>query len=300
MASRLWIIVLLTLCVPSVIAHTNGEHVAFEIPDFEETGEVFPIGFAVANASARIISASFSQGDSLMLGGSETSEYAVALYAGQELLLEAPLNVELTFHGETVNETGDMSGYIFNRTEVEFFMRVPAIKGATKFVVLKGRQELLTVDLMQFCRVTMPCAGWKNEQNCPLQCGNQSIIPATQCGNSVCDNSETYRTCPADCKSGGADKLCDRVKDDICDPDCSPGLDADCAAAPIVDTPSKEDNSKTPVWIWLALFGVAMLLILGVVMFLNRRQPPARPPQQDFGKYQQQYQQYQQQKNYRR
>ncbi len=51
---------------------------------------------------------------------------------------------------------------------------------------------------------------------------------ADTCGNSVCEEHESYESCTKDCKSGSADDFCDSVADGICDPDCSPKTDADC------------------------------------------------------------------------
>jgi len=45
--------------------------------------------------------------------------------------------------------------------------------------------------------------------------------------DGLCQRSENYASCPQDCKSGSEDGLCDRVEDDVCDPDCVAG-DGDC------------------------------------------------------------------------
>jgi len=53
---------------------------------------------------------------------------------------------------------------------------------------------------------------------------------ADLCGDNVCQDAESYESCQADCRSGSADDYCDRVADNICDPDCSgPAYgDVDC------------------------------------------------------------------------
>jgi hypothetical protein len=49
-----------------------------------------------------------------------------------------------------------------------------------------------------------------------------------ECGNDLCDAGENYQSCPRDCRSGGADGFCDKVKDAMCDSDCARAEDADC------------------------------------------------------------------------
>ena len=48
------------------------------------------------------------------------------------------------------------------------------------------------------------------------------------CGDGICGFGEKYGICPQDCPSGSWDGYCDRVKDNICDPDCVKGEDPDC------------------------------------------------------------------------
>lgn len=80
---------------------------------------------------------------------------------------------------------------------------------------------------------------------------------ASGCGNTICDSTETYYSCPQDCHSGGRDGYCDSVSDGICDPDCSPNQDSDCTPS---STPAKTDAS-TKILI-AAIFGVIMLFII--------------------------------------
>lgn len=51
---------------------------------------------------------------------------------------------------------------------------------------------------------------------------------AKTCGNNICDSYESYEDCPSDCQSGGKDDYCDKLKDNICDPDCMANEDSDC------------------------------------------------------------------------
>jgi putative hemolysin len=55
----------------------------------------------------------------------------------------------------------------------------------------------------------------------------------TSCGDGTCGNGEDAVSCPADCRSGDLDNLCDGVRDGRCDPDCPDGKgDPDCVTAP--------------------------------------------------------------------
>jgi len=63
---------------------------------------------------------------------------------------------------------------------------------------------------------------------------SNSITIEVKCnGNGICeiDKGEYYKNCPEDCKSGGEDDYCDRIKDGKCDPDCRPEDDPDCIKA---------------------------------------------------------------------
>jgi len=84
--------------------------------------------------------------------------------------------------------------------------------------------------------------------------------------DSICDTKvgENFRTCFADCPSGGADGLCDGKYDGTCDPDCLTELDWDCKlngggkkmpvapagtlAAPA--QPTKEEAAKAVTYDW--------------------------------------------------
>jgi hypothetical protein len=74
---------------------------------------------------------------------------------------------------------------------------------------------------------------WMDENDNVLSIQNIPIIRVketvkAECGNELCDAGENYQTCPQDCKSGGADGFCDKVKDALCDPDCARAEDEDC------------------------------------------------------------------------
>lgn len=87
-----------------------------------------------------------------------------------------------------------------------------------------------------------------------------TTIPATttlrvfNCGNSICDEMENYKSCPGDCPSGSSDNYCDGRKDGKCDPDCYGWEDLDCepgttstlAAIPGTTIPATTTPTTTP------------------------------------------------------
>ncbi len=82
----------------------------------------------------------------------------------------------------------------------------------------------------------------------------------TTCGDGSCGMPENVITCPADCKSGGWDNLCDGVRDGRCDPDCPDGKgDPDCVTAP--------DISRLLVY----LVPVLIVLAIAVGTYLYRK-----------------------------
>jgi putative hemolysin len=56
---------------------------------------------------------------------------------------------------------------------------------------------------------------------------NLSFNEAT-CNDGRCGFPEDYRSCPADCPTGGLDGACDGMRDGKCDPDCQGAADPDC------------------------------------------------------------------------
>lgn len=82
------------------------------------------------------------------------------------------------------------------------------------------------------------CESNETYYNCCVDCGcleglscvNNKCITQKQeskCGDGICDLSENYNICSTDCH-GLADGYCDKVADNICDPDCIMENDADC------------------------------------------------------------------------
>jgi len=70
------------------------------------------------------------------------------------------------------------------------------------------------------------------------------LTPYKTCGNGVCETDENYKVCSLDCPAGTEDGYCDRIRDGICDPDCSVSgefRDSDC----IAEKKSTEKIEKT-------------------------------------------------------
>ena len=47
--------------------------------------------------------------------------------------------------------------------------------------------------------------------------------------NSICENTETYLSCPVDCPLNQTDNICINEDEGVCDPDCAFGTDVNCA-----------------------------------------------------------------------
>jgi len=117
------------------------------------------------------------------------------------------------------------------------------------------------------------------------------------CGNGICDDIETHKTCPADCE-GKQDGLCDGIGDGICDPDCTESNDLDCAEEieppitppielpieppielpdqpidPPVEPPVQPEPLDTASKVngnMIIIILIAVLIIAGVLVYLNK------------------------------
>ena len=76
--------------------------------------------------------------------------------------------------------------------------------------------------------------------------------------DSICQNRENTISCPADCPSGSADGYCDRIPDDVCDPDCLAG-DADC------------NTIRIP---WIFIISTLLVVLAVVALFLKKQRAP--------------------------
>ena len=80
------------------------------------------------------------------------------------------------------------------------------------------------------------CDQGETRENCCVDCGciggmkcqNGKCVKTEICGDEICSIHENYMKCKEDCPSGSKDNYCDKVEDDICDPDCSRTGDVDC------------------------------------------------------------------------
>jgi hypothetical protein len=79
--------------------------------------------------------------------------------------------------------------------------------------------------------------------------------------NGICDSGENTASCPQDCPTGSTDGLCDRVVDNICDPDCLRG-DNDCRII-------KSDSSLETIVNFVSVIGGFFIIILLIVTLLQ-------------------------------
>jgi hypothetical protein len=126
-----------------------------------------------------------------------------------------------------------------NNISMLFFL--PYYENAKTIEILKGQQELLSVDLATLCNK-----------------------------NSMCEPPlETYFSCPQDCQSGSADGVCDKVTDGRCDQDCAlPSADPDCLASPTTTTTLSTTTTTIPptpsisIYIYILIFAIVIAVIL--------------------------------------
>ena len=104
------------------------------------------------------------------------------------------------------------------------------------------------------------------------------------CGNRVCDEHESHESCTKDCSSGSKDDFCDKVKDGICDPDCSSKTDADCAGivgnetitTPLARKEQKEigfeeEPEKSPNYLMWILLIIGIIIFVLIFLFVKKR-----------------------------
>jgi len=130
-------------------------------------------------------------------------------------------------------------------SRVAVAVAAPYFPEAQRAVVSEDGRELLAIPLEQFatCNANGRCD--PGESPACGDCG---------CGDHRC-LGESYLTCSADCPSGGADGVCDRIADAACDPDCSSG-DLDCP--------------RTPRWIFVVIALAGAVVLAGIVLRARR------------------------------
>jgi putative hemolysin len=85
----------------------------------------------------------------------------------------------------------------------------------------------------------------------------------TTCGDGSCGMPENAISCPADCKSGGWDNLCDGRRDGRCDPDCPDGAgDPDCGGQPQPD-----------YLLFAAITVVVLAVAAGAFLYFRKKRP---------------------------
>jgi|GEM_PF-5645823 len=158
------------------------------------------------------------------------------------------------------------------------------------------------------CNIDGTCSEYENYLNCPLDCHSgskdsycdgledgicdpdcakgkdpdcelkkaETNASITGCGDSICDNTESYLNCPKDCPSGRRDGYCDGVRDGKCDPDCLKNEDPDCISGTTYQPGEGKavQKANTTKIIIAAIFGV---LIVFVIIFMIIRMKKEKP-----------------------
>jgi hypothetical protein len=124
------------------------------------------------------------------------------------------------------------------------------------------------------CDIDLVSRGYEeneNSDNCPEDCS---------CGDAVCDDAESFSTCPEDCPEQTVtcgDGTCDSTETaESCPDDCTGETPAECNKDGVCDTNegcSCEDCASTDIctggggfpWIWIIIL---LLIVLGVVGYL--------------------------------
>ncbi len=143
------------------------------------------------------------------------------------------------------SETNEIaSGDILDFKNGSFELFVPYYPQASKLIILNpNRQKIITEDLSDFFQ--------------------------PKCGDGFCQKFESSLTCRIDCKSGKKDDYCNRLKDGICDPDCTENLDPDCNYL-------KKNNEKVNSFLkkevnYLLVFVIILVIIIFFSVFKKKK-----------------------------
>ncbi len=166
----------------------------------------------------------------------ETGYKVEVLYFDNKVLESFKFSIPLTLHTDRIDpETGEWAGEVIQLNETDFSLSINYFEnGKTINIYDENDKKVLEIDVSSFANLTKFC------------------------GDGICQPHENYKTCRRDCPPGGKDRSCDAVEDGICDPDCSPGKDPDCA---------EESN----FWI-LPLLVIAVVIVLGIVYYKKSKQ----------------------------
>lgn len=169
---------------------------------------------------------------------STTGDYSYkVLGLDGDILYRSDFQIPTTIIYDTINpETGVITGGGEKTLEeVDVILRIPYYKNARNIEFYKNKEKLLTVSVGQFSKEI--------------------------CGDGICQSFETYKTCIKDCSSGQYDNYCDKLKDNICDPDCAKDDDADC----VTKLPTVEKKQGIGRNVWIVLVVIVALIILAIV-----------------------------------
>ncbi|MCH7770454.1 MAG: hypothetical protein IIA49_05475 [Bacteroidetes bacterium] len=154
------------------------------------------------------------------------SEYSAKMYAGKKLLYFTDFFVDFEI---------DDSDSELEQTYIT--LKFPSDRLADKLIIYKNENILETILLKDHL-----C----NEDN-------------------VCSGYESHLNCPSDCSSGSADNYCDKVNDNICDPDCSAEEDADCSG-----TTTKESDLTNFSLIIIIALTIIFIIIFFIILESHR------------------------------
>ena len=187
-------------------------------------------------------------------------------------------------------------------------LRLPYQGDAKTIKVFHREKEIFSFDISSFCNEDNICSEYENEISCPSDCPSgskddycdgledgicdpdcakgkdpdcelkkaETNASITGCGDSICDNTESYLNCPKDCPSGRRDGYCDGVRDGKCDPDCLKNEDPDCISGTTYQPGEGKavQKANTTKIIIAAIFGV---LIVFVIIFMIIRMKKEKP-----------------------
>lgn len=123
--------------------------------------------------------------------------------------------------------------------------------------LIEATEEWETVSGVEYCNII-------KDGYCDPNCeGDLDCL----CGDGVCQQFETYVTCPQDCKGEEPSFFCDFRSDGVCQKTCLL-LDPDCKIEDLINKTFV--NVQVPLFVWLKplLIIIIALLILLLVYFL--------------------------------
>lgn len=159
-----------------------------------------------------------------------------------DILFSEKVPINFFTYREWIDEEGNMHGELIELEKQDRYWRLPYFSNAGRIGLYHNETLIFALDIAEkVCIEDENCPDYCKGEDDPdcmassttIQATTTSIqltttVETTLCGNSVCEESESYKNCPMDCNSGGKDSYCDGVDDEICDPDCEGEEDPDC------------------------------------------------------------------------